>query len=138
MFIRSAILCFLLLSAIQAQTADVVDVELRKTFEAVTHAAANKDYDVLENLMVENFKYSFGGSSSRSEALTWYRKYPELLDRLVEVLARECVLTDVYGNTRLVCPAEAIDLDHPYNEYRAAFVRSEDGSWSFEWFVAGD
>ena len=74
----------------------------------------------------------------RREAPSWYRKYPELLDKLVDVLSKECGFTDAYGKTHFICPIEATDFETPYYKHRAGFRREDDGTWQFVSFIAGD
>jgi len=105
---------------------------------AIQSAAAEKNFENLYEYMTEEFRYSFGGNSSRAEALTWYRKHPEFLDELARVLTQHCVLKTYDSSRYYICPAEAADDDVQYYDWRAGFRLNDDESWEFVWFVAGD
>ena len=98
-----------------------VDPELNELVAAVAKSAQNTNLEALGRLMVEDFLYSFGISRDRTEAIEWYRRHPELMQKIPEVLAQPCAFTDVYQLRYYICPTAAINLRSSYVEYRAAF-----------------
>ena len=115
-----------------------IDDELRELVRNVADAAHDLDYETLRGFMAENFRYSFGGSSQRNEAIEWYRGHPQVLKQLEDILSQPCAFTDVYGPRHFICPAAAADPDRSYYDYRAAFRHDDSSGWIFAWFVAGD
>jgi hypothetical protein len=131
-------ICVLVLASDVSISQDTIDEDLRDLILNVSEAAHDLNYETLGRLMVEEFRYSFGGSSQREEAIQWYRDHPKLLQTLEAVLSQPCEFTDMYGTQHYICPAAAADPNGFYYEYRAAFRRENSGAWTFVWFIAGD
>ena len=134
-------MCVLVWASDVSISQDTIDEDLHDLISNVSEAAHDLNYESLGRLMVEEFRYSFGGSSQRKDAIQWYKDHPELLQTLEAVLSQPCAFTDAYGLRHYICPAAAaaaVEFNNPYYEHRAAFRREEFGDWSFVWFIAGD
>ncbi len=121
---------------------DVVADEDKHDFILIMYevmaAAGNADLVALSELMADDFKYSFGGSPSKEEALEYYRRDLELLSRMVDIIWRGCKPTVFSGDKYYVCPSVYADPDAVYLDYRAGFKKDADGKWIFQFFVGGD
>jgi len=125
-------------SPIEAQESESSDSGLVALVDQVKVAADRRDHDSLHELMSEDFLYSFGGSRSRDEATAWFKRRPELLNKLVEVLSGNCAITEYSTVVHHLCPAEAAEPKSAYYDYRAGFRLTNHNNWQFVWFVAGD
>lgn len=104
----------------------------------ISTAAEARDYETLSAHMADAFSYSFGRTPSSEGALARYREQPELLDKLVDVLGRDCAPKTVGAEHWFVCPAAAADETRSYYGWRAGFRQKDDHTWEFVWFIAGD
>lgn len=115
------------------------DIQLDMLKRDVGAAAEKADLVQLHLLMVQDFRYSFGGNNSRDEAIQYYRSRPELLTKLAAILSEECAQANYnVPEEYVVCPAEAANPDSNFFDWRAGFRRSNNGRWEFVWFLAGD
>lgn len=104
----------------------------------IAEAARERDYETLSRHMADEFSYSFGMSPSRAGALARFREQPELLDKMAEVLGKECTSKTIAGQDWFICPAAAANEQIQYYDWRAGFRQKDDGDWEFVWFIAGD
>ena len=105
-----------------------VPEDAQATVRAVNSAAARRDFAMLDNLMIREFTWSFGGDRDARQALDAWRADTGYLMQLRRATAGKCE----YSAPKLIeCPAKA------GTGHRAGFERTADG-WRMTYFVAGD
>jgi hypothetical protein len=94
----------------------------------VQEAAKRKDYSALQNLMVQDFTWSFGGDGNAQEAIEAWKEAPASLARLAKVTRSKCGFV---SKEVIQCPVSA------GTSHRAGF-KNLGGTWKMVYFVAGD
>ena len=129
----AAILIILLAACSPAPATDPSDLAT-----VIAEAARERDYETLSRHMDDKFSYSFGMPPSRDGALARFKEEPGTLDKMAEVLGKECASKNIAGDAWYICPATAANEEIQYYNWRGGFRREDDGRWEFVWFIAGD
>ena len=115
-------------SGAEKKSARALPKEAAEAIRIVADSAKKRDFMTLRGLMVDEFRWSFGGDSDANQATDEWKKDGRYLTELERVLR---------GNCR---PAEAGHIECPGRgdlSFRAGFLRTPKG-WKLEYFVEGD